>query len=245
MKPAAVRDLWTPRLWATVAFVAGVAIALVPAARAATYKWVDDKGVVHYTDKIPPEAIDKANVQLDKQGVPIKKTDPAPTPEQRRAKAEEAERQKQLAKERELVDRRDRALLSTYTTESEIDLARQRALSTIEQQIQSSTGYSTQLSKRKVELEAKRAELGTQPVPPVIERELTNITNELAKQVDLVAAKQKEALLVNVRYDADRKRWRELRAATEAQMNGGKPPPAASTTPAPTTPTSTSATAQK
>ena len=38
-----------------------LAIALVPrAARAATYKWVDEKGVVHYTDKIPPEAVNKA-----------------------------------------------------------------------------------------------------------------------------------------------------------------------------------------
>lgn len=222
-----------PRLWAAAALLVGVALALASPARAATYKWVDEKGVVHYTDKIPPEAVDKANVQLNKQGVPIKKTDPAPSAEMRKAKAEEDERQKQLAKERELVDRRDRALLSTYTTESEIDLARKRALSTIEQQIKSSTVYSTQLSKRKVELETKKAVLGAEPVSPVIERELTNITSELAKQVDLVEAKQKEVLLVNVRYDADRKRWRELRAATEAQMNGGKPPATgAATTPA-------------
>jgi hypothetical protein len=27
-------------------------------ARAATYKWVDDQGVVHYTDRVPPEAVD-------------------------------------------------------------------------------------------------------------------------------------------------------------------------------------------
>jgi hypothetical protein len=103
--------------------------------------------------------------------------------------------------------------------ESEIDLARRRALSTIEQQIHSSSAYSTQLAKRKEELDAKRAALGSQPVPPVIERELANINVELAKQADLVAAKQKEVVLVNARYDADKKRWRELRAATEAQVN--------------------------
>jgi hypothetical protein len=33
-----------------------------PAAHATTYKWVDDQGVVHYTDKLPPEAINKGNV---------------------------------------------------------------------------------------------------------------------------------------------------------------------------------------
>ena len=215
-----------------------LALALcAPLAYAATYKWTDDQGVVHYTDKIPPEAVNKGSVQLDKQGVPVKRIDPAPTAEQRKAKADEEERQKQLAKEREIVERRDRALLSTYTMESEIDLARKRALSTIDQQIQSSTAYSTQLNKRRDELEAKKAALGDKPVPPVIERELTNINSELAKQADLVAARQKDVILVNARYDADTKRWRELRAATEAQMTG-KAPPAGTTT------TSTS-TAQK
>src|SRR5205823_3188528 len=84
------------RLVAVLVVLIALAIVTIPPARAAptTYKWVDDKGVVHYTDKIPPEAINKANVQLDKQGVPIKRTEPAPTLEQRKAKAdEEAQRQ--------------------------------------------------------------------------------------------------------------------------------------------------------
>ena len=37
--------------------------------RGATYKWVDDQGVVHYTDKMPPEAINKGSIELNKQGV--------------------------------------------------------------------------------------------------------------------------------------------------------------------------------
>ena len=201
-----------------------LAVLVMPAAHADTYKWVDDKGVVHYTDKIPPEAINKGNIQLDRQGVAIKRTDPAPTPEQRRAKAEEEARQAQLAKERELVDRRDRALLATYTMESEIDLARKRALTTIEQQVDSASAYSAQLTKRKSELEARKTALGDKPVPPVLDRELTNTSSELAKQAELMAAKQKEIILVNARYDADRKRWRELRASAEAQANGTAAP---------------------
>ena len=191
------------------------------AAHAATYKWVDDKGVVHYTDKIPPEAQNKGNVVLDKNGIPIKRNDPPPTPEQRKARADEEARQQQLAKERELVERKDRALLSTYTMESEIELARKRALLTIDSQVQSSTAYSATLNKRRAELEKQKAALGAQPMPPLLERELANITSELAKQDDLLAAKQKEIAVVNARYDADKKRWKELRLATEAQMNGG------------------------
>lgn len=193
--------------------------ATIPLAHATTYKWVDEKGTIHYTDKIPPEAVEKSNTQLDKQGRAVKQTDAAPTAEQKRAKVEAEAREKQLAKERELVERRDRALLSTYTMESEIDLARRRALATIDQQIQSSTAYTVQLSKRRDDLVAKKAATKGEPVPPVLERELANLDTELARQADLVAAKQKEVVLVNVRYDADLKRWRELRAATEAQMN--------------------------
>jgi hypothetical protein len=207
------------RLLALLVLVALVVYG-VPAARATTYKWVDEKGVVHYTDKIPPEAMNKGNVELDKRGVQIKTNPPPPTPEQLKAKAEEATRQTQMAKDRELIDRRDRALLATYTVESEIDLARKRALSTIDAQVQSSTVYSATLTKRKAELEAKKAELGDKPLPIVIERELANISAELAKQTDLLTAKQREIVAVNARYDADKKRWKELRAATEAQMTG-------------------------
>lgn len=212
------------RLCAVALVAAALGGALAPA-QAATYKWVDEKGIVHYTDKIPPEAINKGNVQLDKYGVPIKRTDPAMTPEQRRKIAEEEARAQQLAKDRELVDRRDRALLATYTVESEIDLARKRALSTIEQQVQSATAYMAQLGKRKLDVEQRKAALGDKPVPPVLERELANINAELGRQDDLLAAKQKEVVVVNARYDADKKRWRELRAATEAQMRGAVPPP--------------------
>ncbi|MFO1303119.1 MAG: DUF4124 domain-containing protein [Burkholderiales bacterium] len=218
--------------WIAAAALAAVA----PFALAATYKWVDEKGVVHYTDKLPPEAVEKSNVQLDKQGRAVKQTEAAPTAEQKRAKAEAEAREKQLAKDRELVERRDRALLSTYTMESEIDLARRRALATIDQQIQSATAYTAQLNKRKTELETKKtADKGQTSV--ATERELANLDTELARQADLVAAKQKEIVLVNVRYDADLKRWRELRAATEAQMNAAankaaadaKAPPKATT----------------
>jgi hypothetical protein len=209
-------DPW--RLGLAFLLVAALLLAVSPA-RAATYKWVDEKGVVHYTDKIPPEAVNKGNVEINKQGVTVRKTEPALTPEQRRARELEELRQQQLAREREEIDRRDRALLAIYTTESEIDLARRRALSTIDAQMQGASNYSTLLSRRKVELDAKKAALGGKPVPLVLERELANIDVELQKQVELIATKTKEIAVVNARYDLDKKRWSDLRAQAEASAN--------------------------
>lgn len=196
---------------AALLFVATTAATGIASAQAALYKWVDEKGVVHYTDKLPPSAVNKGNVELNKQGVTIRKTEPALTPEQRRAREQEAERQQQLAREQEIIDRRDRALLSTYTTENEIDLARNRSLNTIEAQVQSSMAYTVVLNKRKDELDARKKAAGEKPLPPVQERELASVNSELAKQVALVEAKQKEIAAVNARYDADKARWRELR----------------------------------
>src|SRR5882724_3796899 len=90
-------------------------------AHSATYKWVDDKGIVHYADKMPADAVNRGHIEFDRQGIAIRKTDPALTPEQVRARAAEVERQAQAAKEREETARRDRALLASYTREDDID----------------------------------------------------------------------------------------------------------------------------
>lgn len=216
-----------------------VLVLLVPAARAATYKWVDDQGVVHYTDKMPPEAINKGSVELNKQGVPIKKTDPALTPEQRRAKEAEDERQRQAARAREEIARKDRALLQSYTTESEIDLSKKRALGTIDAQMQSALAYVTTLTKRKEEIQAKITALNGKPQPPNLEREMASVDEELEKQGELIATKKREAAAVTARYDADKARWRELRQAAEAEAEAAAaaPPPSAAPAKASVSPT--------
>ena len=192
------------------------AMLMAPAVRAATYKWVDDQGTVHYTDKMPPEAVNKGSVELNKQGVPIKKTDPALSPEQRRAREAEDERTRQAAKIRDEIQRKDRALLQTYTTESEIDLSKKRALGTIDGQIQSAQGYIATLNKRKEDITNRIAALGGKPQPASLEREMVNVNEELDKQADLIAVKRKEMVAVTARYDADKQRWRELRTMAES-----------------------------
>jgi hypothetical protein len=185
-------------------------------ARAAMYKWVDEKGVVHYTDKMPPEAVDNASVELNKQGIPIKKTDKALTPEQRQALEQEAERKREAARAQEEIARRDRALVASYTSEAEIDLARNRSLQTINNVILSAQAFSSQLNKRKVDVEARKAESQGKPVVAVLDRELESIDLELARQADVIAQKQRETTAIIAKYDADKQRWRELVAAKAA-----------------------------
>ncbi len=179
-------------------------------ARAAMYKWVDEKGVVHYTDKMPPEAVDKARVELNEQGVPINKTDRALTPEQRRAIEQDAQRQREVERAREEIARRDRALVSSYTSEAEIDLARNRALQTINTVIVSSQAFSERLSKRRSEVEAKKAPSQGTTMVAVLDREIESIDAEIERQASVIAQKKRESEVITAKYDADKQRWREL-----------------------------------
>ncbi len=203
--------------------VAAAGLAFAGAALADTYKWVDEKGVVHYTDKMPPEQVNKAATVLDKQARTIKQIEPPPTPAQRATKDAEDQRAQALAKDREAADRKDRALMQSFTSAEEIELSKSRAVATIDGQLQSAHAYITQLGKRRDEAEAKRLSYGTKPVPDSLEREIASIDVEVQKQKDLVVAHQQERVQAIARYDAFTARWRALRSEADAKAVGGAP----------------------
>jgi hypothetical protein len=202
---------------ATLACATALAVAMsIGPARAATYKWVDENGKVHYTDKMPTEGASKGGTMLDKQARPVKKIDPPPTAAELRAREAVEEQKRLAAKQNEEIARRDRALISSYTTEQEIDLARSRALGTIDSQLESAHAYVDQLSKRRDELIKRKASLDGKPLPPALEREMEGTESELEKTAVLIDQKRKERQMVLARYEADRTRWRELKAIADA-----------------------------
>ena len=67
---------------------------------------------------------------------------------------------------------------------------------------------------RRRELEDKKPTFAPRPVPGAIVREIETIDAEVARQNELIAAKQKESAGVAARYDADKQRFRELRAGS-------------------------------
>jgi hypothetical protein len=200
---------------------ARVAVALVAAvfagtaSAAGTYKWTDEQGVVHYSDKAPPETPAKGATMLDKQGRQVKKIDPPLTAEQTKAKADEDERQRALAKAKDDQARKDRALMQSYTSESEIDIARNRAISTLESQIKSAEIFSADLTRRQKNLAKQKASSGSKPIPIEIEREGIGIDNELSRQAILIRQKQEELTQVTAKYDTIKQRWREILADQE------------------------------
>ena len=221
--------------WAGVIAVVGFVCAAGPAAGAGMYKWVDDQGVVHYTDRIPPESVSKGATVLDKQGRSVKTIDPAPTAEQRKAMEAEAERQRDVAKANAEQARRDRALTQSFSSEAEIDVARARAVSTMEAQLTTIGAYISDMTRRKEDLEKRKAGYGTKPVPAAVDNELNSVTEELARQNALLAQKKEALAAVGKKYDADKKRWQEIKVeqdeaaerqrAADAQKASAPPAP--------------------
>lgn len=182
-------------------------------ALAATYRWVDDKGKVHYGDVMPPQQSGLGHQELDKQGRVVRE---APrtrlTPEERRRQAEEAAAREAHLRRVEEQQRRDRALLSTYADESEIDLARERALE-LEQLtlngLQARLGNSAaKLANANAQLARYRAARAAEPAN--IRQMRDEARAELAHIGE--AVRQRERIIdgLKLRFEADKVRYQEL-----------------------------------
>ncbi|HTL75449.1 MAG TPA: DUF4124 domain-containing protein [Casimicrobiaceae bacterium] len=189
-------------------------------AHAALYKWTDAHGEVHYSDKLPVEAVNGATTQLNRQGITVHKTEAARPIAQQPVARTESEEQKlrEAERARVLAARRDRALIESYASEAEIDLAKSRAVATIDGQVRSAYAYLAQMTKRRQELEDKKPTYAPRPVPGSLVREIETIDAEMGRQNEFIAAKEREAANVAARYDADKQRFRELRAAASGSV---------------------------
>ncbi|HET9671195.1 MAG TPA: DUF4124 domain-containing protein [Casimicrobiaceae bacterium] len=203
-------------------------------AHAALYKWTDERGIVHYSDQLPPDAVNRANYQLNGQGQTVKKTEPARAVVQQLPKNDNEEQKlREAQRERMLALRRDKALIESYANEGEIDLAKSRAIATIDGQLASAEGLVAQMTKRRAELVNQEATYAPRPVPGGIKREIETLDVELGRQKEYIEAKKKESTSIAARYDADKLRFRELIAPSpsgavvtsdEPRVAGGQRP---------------------
>ena len=176
------------------------------------YKWVDEDGVTHYGQSIPPEYSDGAAEEMNRSGMSVRKIDAARTAEERQALEERAqqerEEQQRLAEQR----RRDRALINTYGSAKEIDAARDRNLALPTQTLRNLEPHLKKAQARLAKLQAQRDELtkSGKPVPDYLvedieaqQLEVRAMRGDMDRQAAQIAA-------IKTRYDADRRRFIEL-----------------------------------
>jgi len=204
----------------TAVLVAVLALAAAQPALAQQrmYKCVDARGKVYYTQVPPSECLGKETEELSRQGQVIKRSEGALTPQQQAAR-EAARKKKQ---EEEIAAREERrknqALLNTYPSERDIEEARGRALKDNELAIKETEKRIDAALKRRKSFEAEKEFYAKKSLPPKLQDDIKNNETELKNQQELLAAKKKQVLQINAKYDADKKRYREL-------TRGGTPAP--------------------
>ncbi|OIP11733.1 MAG: hypothetical protein AUK53_08375 [Betaproteobacteria bacterium CG2_30_59_46] len=190
-----------------------ILLASFPAIAGKLYSWVDEQGKTHYGNTVPPQYAQQGNAELNQKGAVVKKTDPALTPAQRKAKEEELAQQKEEEKKKLEQKRRDKALLNTYTTEKEIDLVRDRNLQQGELQLQSMELRAKQVQPR---LDQARKRAGVlvakkKPLSPDLQQEIEEAEKEIQHLQEMIQQKRVEMDSIRARFEDDKKRFRELR----------------------------------
>lgn len=212
--------LWCSKLWLTATLILTFSSAW---ADGRILKWVDEKGVTHYGDSIPPQYSGHDNNELNRQGRIVK-----------RNKAGDSQANKAVAAETKVgveQQRHDSALLAAYTTEQEFDLARDRNLQMDEATIE---GLNQRMGSAKDRLAAtKKIADGfnqrKKPIPPDVTQDLKKNQVEIATIETHIAEKQQSMDATRQHFEKDKQRFIELKRDPNAPL----PPAAAPVAPAP------------
>lgn len=182
----------------------------------ATYKWVDDQGVVHYGDSIPPQYAQKESTVLNKQGVPVGHKDASKSAAEL---ADEAAAQEQLARQKQ----HDSFLLATYTSVKDIEQLRDERVQQVRGQRIATEQYVASLSERLAALQARAQNFkpySTRPdahrMPDDLAEQMVHTLNDIRTQKAALSLSQEQEAKTQSQFQADIDRYKELRAAQAA-----------------------------
>ena len=196
------------------------ALALAPlAAGAQEFRCVGKDGKKYYGSTIPQQCLGQPVEQLNNQGRVIRRIDPQADQKEKEAEAADLAKKQQEDNAKREVDRRNRALLATYTSEKDIEDARKRALADSEKAMRDVQARIDGIKKRQAELQkqadsaqdagkdAKGKPKPAAKAPPNVAEDLKNAEIDLNAQQTLLDSKKKEIEQINARYDDDKKRY--------------------------------------
>jgi Domain of unknown function (DUF4124) len=174
------------------------------------YRWLDENGVVHYGDHIPPQYATQERAVLNADGVEVGRLDAQKSPEQQAADARAraaAMKQKQ----------HDAFLITTYTSVKDIEALRDVRLDQLRGQRAATEQYLESLRGRLTSLETRA--LGYRPynetaearrMPDDLAENLVRTVNEVRDQSAALAAKSQEETELRQQFQTDIERYREL-----------------------------------
>jgi hypothetical protein len=201
--------------------IAGSVLLIAPLAAQAqvTYRCTGKDGKKYYGSTIPASCFGRPVEQLNSQGLVVRRIDPEGDEKERAEKAANAEKAKEDDVSRKEQTRRNAALLATYTSERDIEETRSRTLADNEKSVREVETKIEALNKRRAAYDKELefyADSGAKDkkskgkAPTKLIEDIRNAEIDLKAQEDLLAAKKKEVVAINAKYDEDKKRFIEL-----------------------------------
>lgn len=161
-------------------------------------------------DSLPTQCRGQAYRILDSGGNLVREVGPPLTLEQKAEQALEARRRKQMVEDARELRRKDQALLDTYATPQDIDLAQGKAERDVNMAIRNAEASieASHAKRQKYEAEAEFYKKTTMPAQ--LQKEMRAIDHEIKVQQELIDVKKRELEAIRSKYDTDRKRYFEL-----------------------------------
>lgn len=180
----------------------------------ASYSWVDDDGVVHYGDSIPPEYADKPKNVVNEHGVTVGHIRGKKTQEEIEAERVQAE----MDLQKELQMRADRALLSTYQNVDEIEMHRDRRIELFQAQSRVTELYLRNLDRRLQQLKNESARYrpyssdpSAEMIDPKLIQEIRETEETIGRHQKNLQKYQQQKSDIIERFDGDIHRFKSLK----------------------------------
>jgi chromosome segregation ATPase len=210
-----------------------VALAVSTQAGAA-FRCVDEKGRTHIGDTPPAGCANVVMQEVTRGGIVIRTIQPSLTEEQFKARQDADARQREADKAVSEQKRKDMALLATYSTEKEFDVARDRNIEPLTGRIRNSEERLKEIDKRvatvKDEMEfykagKKKGGDAKERMPPGLQAELTRLDEEKKSIARQMTGYEREIGELRTKYDTDKKRWMALKGLkpSDAPVAEAKP----------------------
>ena len=175
-----------------------------------TFRWVDEQGVIHYSDSVPAPAAGRDREVMNAQGVPVRHLDGQKSAEQLAA---DARARAAVIKQKQ----HDSFLVTTYTSVKDIESLRDARLEQLKTQRAAGQQYIESLKARLGALQARAlacrpysANAGARSMPDDLAENLVRTVNELNTQTGALASQIEEDAKLRAQFQADIERYREL-----------------------------------
>jgi hypothetical protein len=200
---------------ATLSMLFVLLVGIVGTAQAKLYRWVDEEGNVHYSDRVPPAAAEKERKVLNEEGRTIERHQRAKTREEVEQRRRSEQQIIEEARRREEQQRQDRMLLMTFTTAEDLEHVRDDRVAAVDAQIMILDEKLERLRKARADLDAQAAKLtegGQAMISDDLNQRLQRNEAEIRRSEAYLESRRAERQAIVDKFNADLERFKELKA---------------------------------